>query len=153
MDPIPFLNSWFEMSVLKKSFKTFSWILVLSTLVQILSVLREQPRAEASAAAALPSAVRPLADYEEAFQKNSLFGAGPNSFSVLKSSISELLKDYRLKGVVLGNEPEAILEDARTQRSVFVKQGASLGELTIKSIQEGAVVFVYYGEEKELKIQ
>lgn len=96
-----------------------------------------------------------LSSYEASFQKSSLFGlATPETpLPVFKSSIAELTKDYRLKGVVILDQPEAILEDARTQKSTFVKVGDKLGELTIKEIREGAIVLEYYGETKEMRIE
>ena len=72
---------------------------------------------------------------------------------VTKSSIAELSKDYRLKGVVIVDEPEAIIEDARTQKSQFVKVGDSVGEMKVKEVREGAAVLSYYGEEKEMRIE
>ncbi len=96
-----------------------------------------------------------LSFYEESFQKSSLFGLSTPqaSLTVLRSSIAELAKDYRLKGVVILDEPEAIFEDARIQKSIFLKAGDRLGELEIKKVKEGSVVLGYYGEEKEMRIE
>lgn len=96
-----------------------------------------------------------LADYEKAFEWNSLFGtaAPASSNAVVKTSILEASKDFRLKGVVLGASPEALMEDARNQKTLFVKVGDSVGGLTVVSIQEGSVRVKYFEEEKELKIE
>ena len=96
-----------------------------------------------------------LTTYLAAFEKNTLFGniAASSSAPVLRASVAELTKDYRLKGVVLAGEPEAILEDARTQKTIFVKAGGPLGDLTVKEIKEGLIVLEYLGEEIKLEIQ
>lgn len=97
----------------------------------------------------------PLSAYESSFQKSSLFGlATPEApLPVFQSSIAELVKDLRLKGVVILDEAEAIIEDARTQKGAFVKAGEKIGELTVKEIKEGAIVLSYYGEDKEMRIE
>lgn len=99
--------------------------------------------------------LEPLSFYEEPFQKAILFGfSSPQvPLTVLRTSIAELAKDYRLKGVVILDEAEAIFEDARTQKIIFLKEGERLGELEIRDIKEGSVVLGYYGEEKEMRIE
>ncbi len=96
-----------------------------------------------------------LAAYQTVFEKNTLFGTVSNNSQTpaLKSSIEEMTKDYRLKGVVFLGEPEAILEDAKTQKTVFVKAGQAVGDLTVKEIKEGMMVFSYLGEEIKLEVQ
>ena len=97
---------------------------------------------------------KPLENYESAFQTGGLLGtANPAGLAVLKSSIGELAKDYRLQGVVILDKPEAILQDARTQKTIFVKTGESLGELTVKEIREGSIVLTCYGEDATIKIE
>lgn len=111
------------------------------------------PVQEKSFSSSTPS--EPLSSYESSFQKSSLFGlATPEApLPVFKSSIAELTKDYRLKGVVILDQPEAILEDARTQKNTFLKVGDKLGELTVKEIKEGSMILSYYGEDRELRIE
>ena len=50
------------------------------------------------------------------------------------------------------DEPEAIVEDAKTQKSLFVKIGDPLGDLVVKEIKEGYIVLSYVGEEIRLEI-
>ena len=88
------------------------------------------------------------------FDRNPLFGdvAGMGS-SALRASAAELIKDYRLQGVILTDEPEAIIQDARTQKTVFAKKGDRLGDLAVKEVKEGVVVLSYLNEEIKLEIQ
>ena len=101
------------------------------------------------------SAVQSFAHYEKSFQGRGFLGGGENlsGLAVLKTSINELVKDYRLKGTVILSEPEAIVEDARTQKTIFVKTGQQLGELKVKEVAEGKLVLAYYGEETVLLIE
>lgn len=93
--------------------------------------------------------------YQEVFNRNTLFGivTADSQAPVLKASIAELVKDYRLKGVVFLGEPEAILEDAKTQKTTFVKTGQSVGDLKIEEIKEGSMKLSYLGEEVKLEVQ
>ncbi len=99
--------------------------------------------------------LEPEESYLNNFDRSALFGNASSGLStpVLQASLTELTKDYRLQGVVLMDEPEAILQDARTQKTIFVKKGGALGELTVKEIKEGLVVLGYLGEEIKLEIQ
>ena len=96
-----------------------------------------------------------LSFYESVFEKDTLFGkvSRQTGIVVSRTPISDLVKDLRLKGVVLGGESEAILEDARTQKTNFVKVGQTLGELVVKAIKEGQIVLARMEEETTLTIQ
>ena len=94
--------------------------------------------------------------YESVFERDTFFGRVSihKSESVTKVPVSELAKDLRLKGVILGDEPEAIIEDARIQKTRFVKRNSRMGELTVKVIKESQVVLsAGPGEEITLEIQ
>lgn len=99
--------------------------------------------------------LKPLAEFEDAFLKSSVFGALNHNVGEIQTSMSivELTKDLRLKGVIFLDVPEAILEDARIQKSTFVRKGDKLGELEVKEIKEGAIVLTRGTDEKELRIQ
>lgn len=137
-----FILSWIPVDCARAFFFQLRPAAGKDSLENLLSVLRSQP-------------VRALQDYEPAFQAGSFFGSAlPGStLTVFKASIHELAKDYRLKGVMMLGEAEAIIEDARTQKSLFVKKDEKLGELEVREIRESAVVLSYYGEETVLQIE
>jgi len=97
----------------------------------------------------------PLRVFQEAVVKRNIFNVTPEHSGGVekKSSIAELIKDYRLKGVALFTAPEGIVEDATNGRTVFVKKGEKLGAVTVKQIKSESVVLSHEGEEYELKIQ
>lgn len=160
MNPFFFLREISpDLKLLRKSFLLFSLTVFCFIPFDLLALSFEgKPKLAPGALASIPDSISPpesLSSYEQAFQTSSFFGlAKPDApLSVLKSSIAELTKDYRLKGVVIMDQSEAIVEDARTQKSTFVRVGDKLGELEVKEIKEGSIILTYYGEEKEMRIE
>ena len=153
------LDTRLDLSLLRKSFGILSAVMLFAIPMDFAVSSFHGRRNLVNAVSAIANSshasfTESVSSYESSFDRSGLFGKVSNEGPVfLKSSIAELVKDYRLKGVVLLNEPEAILEDARTQRSIFLKVGDHLGELTVKEIKEGEVVLKYYGEEKILRIE
>lgn len=96
------------------------------------------------------------AEDEMALKGSRFFGletdANATASSPKSASLDELTKDYRLKGIVSGDEPEAIIEDARTQKTFFVAVGGKLGDLTVKKIGEGNLLVARGNEEKEMRL-
>ncbi|MFA5167824.1 MAG: hypothetical protein WC530_04760 [Candidatus Omnitrophota bacterium] len=72
---------------------------------------------------------------------------------VKKQSAVEALKDYRLKGVVLLDKPEAIFIDARDNKSMFVKEGDKIGDADVVKIGEGKVTLKYFEENTEMVLK
>ena len=140
--------------------KTFLWLSVLPILVIpidgiLISWDRSKPvKPQAVTSEKIISNHSSQETYLSAFEKSALFGTAlGTSLPGLQSSLAELAKDYRLKGVVLADEPEAIVEDVKTRKSVFLNIGGKLGDLTVKEIKEGLVVLSYLGEEIKLEIK
>lgn len=102
-----------------------------------------------------PIKFEPEASYLAAFDRSTLFGNASSNPSapMILASVAELTKDYRLKGVMIAHESEAIVEDARTQKTTFIKVGGRLGDLTVKEIREGVIVLAYLGQDITLEIQ
>ncbi len=91
--------------------------------------------------------------HDKVLEDSAFFGGAPNaSTPALRASLSEAVKDYRLKGVVITDDPEAIVQDARTQKTVFLKIGSQLGNLSVKEINQGWIVLSYLGEDVKLEI-
>jgi hypothetical protein len=83
------------------------------------------------------------------FRKKTVSETG----AVKKQSAAEALKDYRLKGVVLLDKPEAIFIDARDNKSVFVKEGDKIGDADVVKIEEGKVTLKYFEENTEMVLK
>lgn len=156
-----FTDSNLDLKILRRSFIGF-FVIVLFFIPIDLTLISWKARGEAISELQSQDLqmlktqpLEPLSSYEEAFHRSGLFGlyTYASNLPVFKSSIQELMKDLRLKGIVIIDQAEAIIEDAKTQKSTFLKAGHQIGELTVKEINDGAVVLSYYGEEKEMRIQ
>jgi len=142
----------------KKTFLLLSAVCLILIPADGIRILIKQPAQSKSMVSAPINPIVKLESeqsYLEAFEASTLFGNGSSAASapVLQASLTELTKDYRLKGVVLTDDSEAIIEDARTQKTQFVKKGASLGDLVVKEIGEGFIVLTYLGMDTKLEIQ
>lgn len=135
---------------------------VVVTIDQVSLVMRLKRVHEAGSTVVLQDRVaqrkkdlEPLEVFQEALLKRNLFDVteAHSGAAERKSSIAELAKDYRLKGVALFTAPEGILEDARTGSTVFVRKGEKLGELTVKEIKQDSLILSYEGQDHEIKIQ
>ncbi|MFH1201535.1 MAG: type II secretion system protein N [Candidatus Omnitrophota bacterium] len=97
---------------------------------------------------------RPYSYYADEIKKRDLFRSA--AFMPVNTAISrealpnELIKDLSLLGVVRGEKPQAIIEDRKTNKSYFLNIGDSIGELVLKSIQEGKVTLDYRGQKFDL---
>lgn len=63
---------------------------------------------------------------------------------------SDLLKDISLVGIISGENPQAVIEDKKTQKTFYLNKGQFFGELQVEDIQEGRVIINYRGERFEL---
>jgi len=69
---------------------------------------------------------------------------------VAKVQAGELLKDINLTGVFSGSDPQAVLENKKTQKTYYVTIGQSIEGFLVEDIQEGKVMLSYQGEKFEL---
>ena len=152
------LTRTIDLESAKKVFLYLSGAVLLCIPIDVFAVVLQRPK--------MPGMDKPLQKviatleaqevYLKVFDRSTLFGGAPITASALapQVSLSELVKDYRLKGVVLmGDDSEAIIEDARTQRASFFKKGGRLGEIEVKEIGEGFVVLSCQTGETKLAIQ
>lgn len=92
---------------------------------------------------------KPFEYYKSQFLKRDLFERPLDQ--VAANASVDLTKRYKLVGIVLGDVPEAIIEDLVTKNTMFVHQGEHLEAVEIKTIEEGRVIFLQEGLEIELK--
>ncbi len=157
MNPIERLDTAVDLDLAKKAFLFLSAASIFIMPLDALCIYLQQtkPTRLNPVSQTLPQKSEPLESYLTHFERSALFGNASSSLGApaLRASLGELTKDYRLQGVILGAEPEAIIQNARTQKTIFVKKGGLLDELTVKEIKEGSIVLAYLGEEIRLEIQ
>jgi hypothetical protein len=107
------------------------------------------------APAEVPSRLQPLGVYIERLrQRNPLTGARMESEEkqVLVEEEERIDVHAMAEGLVVvgldrGDEPEALVEDTKQQRTYFLKAGDKIREFTIKEINTRGLVLTYEGED------
>jgi hypothetical protein len=90
-------------------------------------------------------------EYQRLVNSKTIFASpGKTTGSAATAGIGvdlrEMTKDLRLVGIIPGNEPQAIIEDKKSQQTLFLKQGESISGLELKQISSGRVI-LGYGED------
>jgi len=95
---------------------------------------------------------KPLEEYLKGVSGRQIFsnlpsagGAGPVS-----GVAADLVKDINLVGVIAGDNPQAIIEDKKAQKTYYVTKGQFFGEFQVEDIQEGKIILNYRGQRFEL---
>ncbi len=114
---------------------------------------------QATAAAASATALSRLQDatyYLERISNRNIFKIGASKRAQegnpeAVSKIEELTKGLRLVGISWSEDPDAMVEDTKLNRTFFVKKGQMVGELLVKEITKDKVLMSYQGEEAEIR--
>ena len=61
----------------------------------------------------------------------------------------ELIKDIALVGIISGDNPQAVIEDKKTEKTYYVAKGQFIGEIQITDIQESKIIADYKGKKFE----
>lgn len=97
--------------------------------------------------------IKPYEFYLEGIKGRQLFGAtaAASQAKAPASVISaDLVKDINLVGIVSGENPQAVIEDAKTHKTHYVTRGQFIGEFQLEQIQEGKIILSYQGQSYEL---
>jgi hypothetical protein len=70
--------------------------------------------------------------------------------TVINPAPQDLIKNFRLVGIVLDRNPVAIIEDIMNNSTQFLTQGAKVGEAVIEKIQEGRVILLHGDQRIEM---
>ncbi|MBL7171000.1 MAG: hypothetical protein ISS46_03300 [Candidatus Omnitrophica bacterium] len=98
-------------------------------------------------------ALKPYSYYGKEIAGKSLFTplVIEKPASIVKTEkIEELCKGYQVKGIIMGERPEAFIEDSQSRRTFTVTIGDTIGKLQVKDIKEGRVIFGYENETYDL---
>lgn len=97
---------------------------------------------------------KPFESYLKDIEGRQIFG----TFSGQQESLAQVaaeadsIKDINLLGVILGDNPQAIIEDKKTQKTVYVSRGQFIGQFQVEEIKEGKVILNYKGQRYELGV-
>lgn len=97
---------------------------------------------------------KPFEYYVEAAKGKQIFGGEvlQESGAVPVRGSAELVKDLNLLGVISGENPQAVIEDKKIQKSFTVTKGQFVGEFQVEDIKDGKVMLNYQGQRFELSI-
>ena len=100
-------------------------------------------------------------DYSRVFSQREIFvipyakEASVPRGDIVESPVAQKsqLVDFRLRGIVLDQHPQAIIEDLANKQTLFLFSGDSLGQGTLKEIREDRIVVVIHDSSVELLLE
>jgi len=104
------------------------------------------------------SSAKPYSYYANQFRQRDIFdisqgvadvSAGPR---VGSSDFQQMAKDLRLVGVILDNNPQAIIENKAEGKTYFLHRGEKINDLKIEVITESKAILSYGKERLELSL-
>ncbi|MDO8662645.1 MAG: hypothetical protein Q7K98_05440 [Candidatus Omnitrophota bacterium] len=96
---------------------------------------------------------KPYEFYSEAVRNRRLFGgiASQNAEGAAPIILgNELIKDINLIGIVSGDNPQAVIEDKRAQKTYYVSKNQFISQFQVEDIQEGKIILNSNGQKFEL---
>lgn len=96
--------------------------------------------------------VKPYEFYLEGIKDRQIFGSvsGQEIERPASAVSADLIKDINLVGIISGENPQAIIEDKKTQKTYYLNKDQFISEFQVEEIQEGKVILNYKGQRFEL---
>lgn len=150
-----FKNSIFEPGNLNKINRYMLIVAILLLLYLVIDIIMVSPYKNAnskisdlsvaglagsSAQAVMPVEMKSYAYYSNRMPSRSIFGAGSYSDTDSVSGSAVVTDDsVGLVGILTGNDPQAIVEDKKSQQTYYLKKGQSVNGITLEDIGDGRV--------------
>ena len=97
---------------------------------------------------------KPYEYYLEGIKGKQIFGsssgAEPEKPQAQTAIDADMIKDINLVGIIAGENPQAIIEDKKTQKTYYVSKGQNVGAFQVEEIQEGKVTLNYMSKKFDL---
>ncbi len=96
---------------------------------------------------------KPYEFYSAAVKNRQLFGGVSSQNTEGAAPVmlgNELIKDINLIGIVSGDNPQAVIEDKRTQKTYYVSKNQFISQFQVEDIQEGKIILISNGQKFEL---
>lgn len=91
--------------------------------------------------------------YLQSMRDKPLFGGSAEGVSAANiATEAESIKDINLVGVILGDNPQAIIQDKKSEKTTYVSKGQFIGDYQVEEIKEGKVILNRNGQRFELSI-
>lgn len=133
----------------------FSSLEVKKNLALAFNVERRQPLFEFKQDAPLKS----INYYLDKAKKRNIFNMGgveivaepEDNKREAQQKITSKVQDLRLVGISWSDNPDAMIEDGKLQKTFFVKNGDTINEIKVEEIRKESILLSFAGEEFELK--
>ncbi len=97
---------------------------------------------------------RPFLHYLEMVQRRNIFSPimlkQVEKPEVKKKQLQEMAGNLSLVGISLDEEPMAMIEDTKEEKTFFLKKGDKIGVFKIEDVQENKVILSFEGKKIEL---
>lgn len=98
----------------------------------------------------------PVPAYPDAIGTRELFkpqaSRSRGADNKVSDSAYDKLKDFTLKGIIAGNNPQAIIEDLKNEKTYFLFKGQRMNQIKVEDIKEDRVILDINGEVLELAL-
>lgn len=90
--------------------------------------------------------------YSREIENRQIFNspAAAQENKAIAAVTNDLLKDINLVGIIAGENPQAIIEDKKAQKTYYLRKGQFIEEYEITDIQEGKVILINNEQKYEL---
>jgi len=111
--------------------------------------LPDAPQVQAGQIKAEPAKeVRPLQFYLRDIKSRAIFSSSPavEQAAAVSGVNVDSIKDIKVVGIISGEKIQAVIEDAKSNKTYSVTKGQIIGEMQIEDITEGKVTIRYQGK-------
>jgi len=99
----------------------------------------------------LQPAIKPFDFYSLGIKERKIFSSAALDLEKpIGTASADLIKDINLVGIVSGEEPQAIIEDKKAQKTYYLRKGQFMGQLQLADIVDGKIILNYEGQMYEL---
>ncbi len=122
---------------------------------KISPLVKEAGKAAPPEKITLTANAKPYEFYSRAVKNRQLFGvSGPQNENEGAQVIlgDESIKDINLVGIVSGDNPQAVIEDKKAQKTYYVAKNQAIGQFQVEDIQEGKIILNSNGQKFELSL-
>lgn len=96
--------------------------------------------------------IKPFEFYLEGVRDKQIFGTAVTAQASIPPAAvgAAVAGSINLVGIISGENPQAVIEDKKTQKTYYVSKGQMAGDFLVEDIGEGKIVMNYLGQRFEL---
>ena len=94
-------------------------------------------------------------DYQKIVEAKTIFalpGRTEKPIAMESLAAQDVLKGFRLVGIITEKPPQAIIEDIQNKQTLFLKEGEMIGRMQVQQILSDRVMLVYDGQSVTLSL-